>query len=88
MALPRCGAGQWLTGSTEGNVRCDYREDKPRGQEPPPVKFGSKVERNYPHLEQSHQLQDSKVCALEHSCSPDHHQTVQTQKHKHITSNF
>lgn len=60
MVIPRCGAGQWLASGTVGDVRCDDREDKPRGQEPPPVKFGSKVERNYPHLEQSHQLQDSR----------------------------
>ncbi len=61
MVLPWCGAGQWLASGTERDVCCDDREDKPGGQEPPPVKFGSKVERNYPHLEQSHQLQDSKV---------------------------
>lgn len=62
MALPRCSAGQWLASGPVGYVCCDDREDKPRGQEPPPVKFGSKVERDYPHLEQSHQLEDSRAC--------------------------
>lgn len=56
MGLPRCGAGQRLASGSEGDVRCDDREDEPYGQEPPPVKFGGKVERDYPHLEQSHQL--------------------------------
>lgn len=59
--IPRCSAGQWLASGTVRDVGCDDREDKPGGQEPPPVKFGSKVERNYPHLEQSHQLEDSRV---------------------------
>lgn len=58
--LPRRGAGQRLASGAIGDVGCDDREDKPGGQEPPPVKFGSKVERNYPHLEQSHQLQDNR----------------------------
>lgn len=65
MIIPGCGAGQWLASGTVGDVRCDDREDKPRDQEPPPVQFGSKVERNYPHLEQSHQLQDSRAYVLE-----------------------
>lgn len=65
MVIPWCGAGQRLASGTIGDVRCDDREDKPRGQEPPPVKFGSKVERNYPHLEQSHQLQDRTMHMLE-----------------------
>lgn len=62
--LPWRGAGQRLTSGTVGDIRCDYREDEPGGQEPPPVKFGSKVERNDPHLEQSHQLEDSRAAVL------------------------
>lgn len=61
-ALPRRSAGQRLASGTVRDVGCDDREDKPGGQEPPPMKFGSKVERNYPHLEQSHQLQDNREC--------------------------
>lgn len=64
MFLPWRGAGQRLTSGTVGDIRCDYREDEPGGQEPPPVKFGSKVERNDPHLEQSHQLEDSRAAVL------------------------
>lgn len=70
MVIPRCGAGQRLASGTVGDVRCDDREDKPRGQEPPPVKFGSKVERDYPHLEQSHQLQHSRAYMLVYACTP------------------
>lgn len=66
--LPRCGARQWLAGGAVGDVGCDDREDKPGGQEPPPVKFGSKVERNYPHLEQGHQLQDKRGEGLGGEC--------------------
>lgn len=77
--IPRCSAGQGLASGTVRDVGCDDREDKPGGQEPPPVKFGSKVERNYPHLEQSHQLQDSRVYVLEDACTlvikSYHHQT-------------
>lgn len=77
--IPRCSAGQRLASGTVRDVGCDDREDKPGGQEPPPVKFGSKVERNYPHLEQSHQLQDSRVYVLEDACTlvikSYHHQT-------------
>lgn len=58
--LPWCGAHQRLACGTVGHIGCDDREDKPGGKEPPPVKFGSKVERNYPHLEQGHQLKDSE----------------------------
>lgn len=60
MGLPWCGAGQRLASGTEGDVRRDDREDEPYGQEPPPVKFGGKVERDNPHLEQSHQLKKKK----------------------------
>lgn len=67
--IPRCSAGQWLASGTVRDVGCDDREDKPGGQEPPPVKFGSKVERNYPHLEQSHQLEGSRGKALEDACT-------------------
>lgn len=67
---PRCGACQRLAGGAVGDVGCDDREDKPGGQEPPPVKFGSKVERNYPHLEQSHQLQDNREQDLGDACAP------------------
>lgn len=67
--IPRCSAGQWLASGTVRDVGCDDREDKPGGQEPPPVKFGSKVERNYPHLEQSHQLEDSSGEVLEDACT-------------------
>lgn len=66
--LPRCGARQRLAGGAVGDVGCDDREDKPGGQEPPPVKFGSKVERNYPHLEQGHQLQDKQGEDLGGAC--------------------
>lgn len=86
MVIPRCGAGQGLASGTIGDVRCDDREDKPGGQEPPPVKFGSEVERNYPHLEQSHQLQDSRVHMLEEACTPGtkccHHQTLCEHKYR------
>ena len=63
--IPGCGAGQGLASGTERDVRCDDGEDEPRAQEPPPVKFGGEVERNYPHLEQSHQLQGSRGQTLE-----------------------
>lgn len=69
--LPRCGARQRLARGTVGDVGCDDREDKPGGQEPPPVKFGSKVERNYPHLEQGHQLQDKQGEDLGGACKQD-----------------
>lgn len=59
--VPRRSAGQGLTSGTVRDEGCDDRKYKPGGQEPPPVKFGSKVEGNYPHLEQSYQLQDSRV---------------------------
>lgn len=57
---PRGCARQGLACGAERDVGCDDREDKPGGKKPPPVKFGSKVERYYPHLEQSHQLQQKK----------------------------
>lgn len=59
--VPWCSAGQGLTSGPERDVGCDDREDKPGGKKPPPVKFGSKVERYYPHLEQSHQLRQKKT---------------------------
>lgn len=64
VVIPRCGAGQRLACGAVGDICCDDREDKPRAQKSPPVEFGSKVERDYPHLEQSHQLQDSRTYKL------------------------
>lgn len=58
-ALPGRGAHQGLACGTVGNVCSDHREDEPRDQKPPPVKLGGEVQRNHPHLEQSHQLEEN-----------------------------
>lgn len=80
--LPWCGAGQWLASGTERDIGCDDREDKPGGKKPPPVKFGSKVERYYPHLEQSHQLQEKEVTwqVLEETYKKTHMHSTRTLK--------
>lgn len=69
---PRRGAFQRLASGAVRDVCCDDREDEPCGQEPPPVQLGGEVERNYPHLEQSHQLQDSRGHMLEQIASNTH----------------
>lgn len=49
-------AGQRLASGSEDDVAGDDGEHAPHGQEPPPVQFDGEVQRNHPHLDQSHQL--------------------------------
>lgn len=65
--VPWSGAGQGLAGCTKRDICCDDREDKPGGQEPPPVEFGCEVERYYPHLKKGHQLQKKEKRKKEQS---------------------
>lgn len=58
--LPWRGAFQGFARGTERDEGGDDGEDAPRHQESPPVQLRGEVKRHHPHLEQGHQLQNSK----------------------------